>query len=819
MLPHSRQYIAHRRETDGEIQSVEDHLLGVGRIASRLAGKIGMASCGELLGILHDLGKYAEGFQNYFDDTCVGAEKVDHSTAGAQFLWKELSSKGRLSAAVAQSLALCIASHHGGLIDCLTPEGVDRFGLRMQKDDAQVHLQEVLEKADHCILERCHQIMADPSLVNSFVGMMKAISDRQETIQKVGADARFRLMIGFMLRMHFSCLIDADRTDTADFEKPGAANLRARGEYTGWDSLIQALESHLRKFKHRDPIDHIRNRISDECLKASQRAKGIFSLTVPTGGGKTLASLRFALHHASKWKHERIIYVLPYTTIIDQNAGDVRQIFEPHGTPGDFASIVLEHHSNLTPEEETPKSKLLSENWDAPVIYTTMVQFLESVFSAGTRGVRRMHQLANAVIVFDEIQTLPVKTCHLFCNAINFLVDHCGSTALLCTATQPLLDQVDKTKGALNLANGSEIVSDISALFNELKRVDIVDHRKVEGWTDDELATLTLDSLRDSGSCLVIVNTKKAARSLFDILKIRQPTVTICHLSTNMCPAHRLDVLDRIWKRLGKKGKPPEEPGPIICISTQLIEAGIDVDFGTVIRFAAGLDSIAQAAGRCNRHGRRKPGKVFIVNPVDDNLHRLEDIRVGRDATIRVLGEFAEAPGSFGDDLLSPKAIERYFRYYFFERRHLMDYPIVEPRDDTLLALLSENSNSVAEFKRRNSKAPEHFWRQSFMTAGKAFKPIDAPTQGVVVPYEKEGTRLIGDMCATVDARALFSMVRKAQRYSVNVFPEVLDRLAKNQAVYEVQPGTGILHLDPAYYSPDFGLSLDAVAEQPFLNA
>ncbi|MDD5724500.1 MAG: DEAD/DEAH box helicase [Syntrophales bacterium] len=242
-------------------------------------------------------------------------------------------------------------------------------------------------------------------------------------------------------------------------------------------------------------MDEIRKEVSAHCLDAAKQPGGLFTLTVPTGGGKTLASLRFALHHAKEYGMDRIIYIIPFTSIIDQNAQVVREILEPEECPGDAGRIVLEHHSNIGADIQSWKEKLLTENWDAPVVFTTMVQLLETLFGGGTRGARRMHQLANVVIVFDEIQTLPIKCVHLFNNAVNFLVDHCGSTVILCTATQPLLGAVDQKKGALELSEKNELMPNVGKLFIDLKRVHVHDCRKSLGWTYSEIAALAVEQV------------------------------------------------------------------------------------------------------------------------------------------------------------------------------------------------------------------------------------------------------------------------------------------------------------------------------------
>ena len=499
---------------------------------------------------------------------------------------------------------------------------------------------------------------------------------------------------------------------------------------------------------------------------------------------------------------DRIIYIVPFTTIIDQNAEVVRSILEI--SKEDRGCIVLEHHSNLTPEEQSWKEKILTENWDVPVIYTTSVQLLESLFGGGTRGARRMHQLANAVLVFDEVQTIPVNCVHLFNNAINFLVEHCGSTAMLCTATQPLLNRVDKDKGALRFSDKNEIMPDVKQLFDNLKRVQVQNQRKPAGWTNEEIVRLALEEVDKSGSCLVIVNTKKTAKALFQSCR-EKTSVPIYHLSTNMCPAHRKIILSQLRERLSAP------TCPVICVSTQLIEAGVDIDFASVIRLTAGLDSIAQAAGRCNRHQKKPIGRVHVVNATDESLDMLKDIRCGRDVTERILDEATAGEWEFDGNLLGPEAMERYFDYYFFARRNEMSYsvsPETIGREDTLLNLLSTNSIALNEFRRSHSAAPSIYLRQSFMSAAKAFKAIDAPTRGVIAPYGNGGKALISDLGAAFDVEKQGFLLRTAQQYTVNVFPHELKRLQEQGAVHAIQDGIDILYLHTPYYSEEFGLGL-----------
>ncbi len=511
--PH-RKYIA-RTTSDGRIQLLEDHLKAVAGAAARSAGKIGAARAGEALGLLHDFGKYSAEFQSYIrrktpdqdEEQTLGRGKVDHSTAGAQQIWRSLKDKGVTQGIAGEILALCSASHHSGLIDCVRPAGEEQLLRRIEKPEADSHLGEVWATAETSVAASARDLLDNTDTWEDVIGVLRRICQfgTSEVIRRFHA--------GMLARFLFSCLVDADHTDSAEFEIPLDGVLRQHGRHEKWDVLTERLEHALAQFSTAKAIDRLRRLVSEECRDAATRPPGIYTLTVPTGGGKTLASLRFALHHAAKWQMDRVIYVGPYTSIIDQNAEAARRILEPTGC--EFASVVLEHHSNLTPTEMTDRSRVLCENWDAPIVFTTAVQFLEALFGAGTRGARRMHQTAKAVLIFDEVQTLPVRCVHLFNNAVNFLVQQCGSTALLCTATQPLLDKVDARKGAIALNANAELMSDAPLLFESVKRQQVVYRRKPGGWEHTEVAELAAAEANRAGSCLVVVNTKGQARSIY----------------------------------------------------------------------------------------------------------------------------------------------------------------------------------------------------------------------------------------------------------------------------------------------------------------
>ena len=821
-------YIAHVRKSDGQPQSLQTHLIETAEIAKLLAAKLDLDQAGELLGLMHDFGKYSQDFQEYIksvtginpdadDYVLPNGKKIDHSTAGAQWVYRELRKFGAaqgIGELFGQMLGLCIASHHGeGLIDCLDDEGNAVWKKRFEKDDELTHLAECEQNADEAVQQKARELVGE-NLIRSLLKAVKPILSDPASNDKIK-----EFYLGCLTRFLFSCLIDADRINSSDFEREAQKEVRRLTEKPDWQSAIDKLEAKLAGFENRPveeikPIDEIRRKISDDCLKRAADSQGIYTLTVPTGGGKTLASLRYALHHAQKHHLDRIIYIIPYTSIIDQNAQAVREILGE--------DWVLEHHSNLEPEKQSWQDKLLSENWDKPIVFTTMVQFLDAWFGGGTRGARHIHPMTNAVLIFDEIQTLLVKCVHLFCNVLNWLTTFGKSTAVLCTATQPLLGESGlqnfpegkresiAARGLLKQPAHAEIMGtdeQREELYQKLSRVEIRFNEKAGGWNVKEAGTFLLKQFQTTPSCLFIVNTKKWAQELYQYCKGQNvPPETLFHLSTNQCAAHRKAIFDTIKGRLKNKE-------PVICISTQLIEAGVDISMACVIRALGGLDSIAQAAGRCNRHGEKKgKGQVWVLNLQEQDFTRiLPDIQAGKTHAERVSRDFA------GQDILQPEAMKRYFEYYFYQRSDEMAYSVKNSTTGSLLDWLSDNAlNPYGEKNNKRSK-PLPLLMQSFKSAGRAFQTIDAPTHAVIVPYG-EGTELIAKLCGEWDPKEMYDAKKKAQRYSVNVFPNVWDKLQKENALHETIEGSGIYYLKERYYNDEFGLSLDETSEMTFYD-
>lgn len=809
-------FISHIRQVDLHKERLSTHLIEVGNLCKQFSSKMALPLSGLAIGLLHDVGKYSSEFQHYIrsaaglfgDDEKKKSQyqkgKIDHATAGGKVVREKLENHSE-STILFEMLANCIISHHSKLHDCLSMSGESPFLNRLKN--------KVIPK---------NNIYSDQEFIEIFseIDWEELCKELRTLIQSIDQAAKTNAKIryfyyGMVTRFLFSCLIDADHTMAANFESSKKAALRTNKSPTLWNEIVKKFEEKLKE-KHRglnnkssEKIDKIRQVIAKQCLAASTRAKGFFTLSAPTGGGKTLSSLRFALHHAKHHEGiERIIYVIPYTSIIEQNAQVAREyVGEEH---------LIEHHCNLSAAIDTERNKLLSENWDAPIIFTTMVQFLDSLFSGKTSDARRMHQLAKSLIIFDEIQTLPIKTVYLFNNAVNFLVKFAKSSIVLCTATQPLLHKTDHPASSLlyplPLTSDNEIVF-LDESSTTLHRTQILNECKNAGWTTDEIAHLTIKQCKLYGSTLVVVNTKDSAYELYKILASQQ-NVSLYYLTTNMCPIHRKDVLRTLQHELEKEKK----SSPIVCISTQLIEAGVDINFGSVIRYLAGLDSIVQSAGRCNRHGLDKQlSPVIIVNPQEEKLTHLPEIQVAQDATERVLEEFRKNPEKYDNSLLSKKAIDKFYLYYFFQRTDRMSYPIEEPKT-TLFDLLSTNKdvrNNAADF----NKNLQVYMCHGFRTAGEKFRVIDTITISVIVPYG-EGDPLIKEIASAFTSNKKIvnkQLLRRAQQYSVELFQNTFHKLRGDGIIHEAQEGTSLYYLDERYYSHIFGFTLKEIEKMQTL--
>ncbi|WP_241535840.1 CRISPR-associated helicase Cas3' [Indiicoccus explosivorum] len=789
-------FIAHIRSSDGEIQTVAEHLTEVRELAERNGRKLGMQHVAGLAGLLHDAGKNTDEFKTYIqkavaDPGSVKRGSVDHSTSGGRLLYERYyqSSASQLERITIEWAAMAILGHHGGLLDFINPENSSDFIRRTEEKQLDGYEQAAAEFFSTVIPE------------GDFDRYVKKAYEEAKHFFTAEPNKKPSMFTAALAQKFiFSCLIDADRTNTRDFDMNQETGMPI-DSLPIWQAHYEKLMRHIGYFQEKQdaahPINRLRSEMSEQCSEHAELPSGIYTLSIPTGGGKTLASLRYALKHAQKYRKDRIIYILPYTTIIEQNAQEIRRIL------GD-EDAVLEHHSNIISESGTKtesdlikekKLQLMKDNWDSPVIFTTMVQFLNTFYSSGTRNVRRLHNLTNSILIFDEVQSVPVKCISLFNEALNFLKDYGNSSILLCTATQPGLDFVKKN---LQLSDNPEIIKNLPEASEKFKRVQIVSKLNEGPCSASAFADSVLNSLEEIDSVLVILNTKSAARKLYGELQNgADNSVLLYHLSTGMCPAHRKQKLECLRSVLDTDKK-------VVCVSTQLIEAGVDISFDCVYRSLAGLDSIAQAAGRCNRHGKDPIRNVYVIKSADEDTSKLEEITHGKTAASRVFSEFEENSDRYEGDLLSATAMRMYFQYYYHLIEGKMNYVIPKLGQD-MHSLLGSNATYRNSYVKYHGKRPKTVSVQAFKTAGDNFEVIDSPTTTVLVPYSDEGKNLIADFNGDLPLEQLGSLLKKAQHYSINLFDTDRRRLEQNGDMYPLFNGE-IFALTDAAYNDEFGM-------------
>ncbi|MDR2656604.1 MAG: CRISPR-associated helicase Cas3' [Oscillospiraceae bacterium] len=683
-------------------QTLSDHLENTAALAAAFAEPFGMSDWAKLCGLLHDAGKYTEAFQKRL----LGERRrVDHSTEGGRIALKKYGSPmGKL-------LAYTILGHHGHLPDAGSEQGEGSLIKRLK---------------DH------------PEPTSEFL--------TEHALPTAPAFPRFNkvnmgFQVAFFARMLYSCLVDADSLDTERFTNVEKARLRPaatrEAERASLQYCAEALKMKLADVTRNAPVTWVnkqRASVLNACLAASALEPGLFSLTVPTGGGKTLASMTFALEHALGHHHRRVIYVAPFTSIIEQTAKVYRDVFGE--------AYVLEHHSAIDIPEDADRDdepetsrvrRLITENWASPIVVTTAVQFFESLFASRKWRCRKLHNIAGSVIILDEAQTLPDELLLATLAALETLCNHYGCTALLCTATQPALD-------AYWTANCKprEIIQNRDELYTALKRTTV--HMLGKLAVEDAAARL-----RQHPRALCIVSTRKRARELYQLLK-DQPNVY--HLSARMCAAHRTAVLEKIRAHLRAKE-------PCLVISTQLIEAGVDVDFAVVYRELGGIDAIAQAAGRCNREGRmEQPGEVFVYRPAEG----LPRGFISQSAAIAdsVLKQF--------DDPLSLDAVRSYSEKRFMVRG--MD--------------MLDNKKIL---KMLNSEEVTRYVNIPFDEVAKEYQLIEEDGgETIFVPYGDEGVKRVENLRAAVSRgdESLGKALKALQRYGVNLYAKEYAEIYEN---------------------------------------
>ena len=721
-MSRTKNYYAHSTDSPdkSDWQLLEDHLYNVAKLCEEFSAAFGAQEWGQCAGLLHDAGKATGAFQRRLEGS---ANRVDHSTFGAQWAWQHCGRLGVL-------LAYAIAGHHGGL-----PNGGEQRG--------QLHYRlkhtKIPEKALAVPGLKCKENLVPPfSLTRGRAGFS----------------------LSFFTRMVFSCLVDADFLDTEIFCSPRRS--KERHKPCQLSPLLKKFNTHMQEISRRvelTPVNVLRQKVFSQCVTQASLPRQVFSLTVPTGGGKTLSSMAFALNHALEHGLDRIIYTIPFTSIIEQNAGVFKDIFG--------ADQILEHQSNYIendePEEQTRhlRHRLASENWNMPIVVTTNVQFFESLFAVKTSRCRKLHNIAGSVIVLDEAQAIPTEYLKPCLAALWELVGHYRCSVVLCTATQPALDDTSSLRKEA-LPDIREIVSDPQRLFHELKRVQV---EFIGQKTNDDLGIL----LKKEQQVLCIVSTKPQARAVFELLENRSG---LFHLSTNMYPLHRRRVLQEVRVRLnaGEKCR---------VVSTSLVEAGVDFDFPVVYRAMAGLDSIAQAAGRCNREGRLNNqgalGKLYVFE--SESAPSMTWLK-------RSVSRARETLRSLPDkDPLGMETMRRYFELL---------YDIQELDKKNIMKLL-------------NPARLDHDLLFPFKEAAELFKFIEEDSVGVVVVIEPEAELLVHELRHAEYTR---SILRKLQSYTVSVRSELVKIMIREGAVEVIDEVVPVLW-NKDVYSKKVGLCIE----------
>lgn len=788
------EYPAHIRKVDGKkyIQTVEEHCHGVAEIAAELLSDIRLEKTAYLAGIIHDLGKFSENFKNYIEKAADGEKvqrgSVNHTFAGVRFLLEKHSYKqlSGFSDIVLEILAYAVGAHHG-LFDCVDDNNNNGFTKRIQKEGI-----DYLNAAQEFLKICCSKQDIEDLLKQSEKECLPVFNEIEKLADNADAkiqNTQITFYIGFLARLILSAIIEADRSDTSQFMN-GYSEKTVKNISEIWINCIKNVEQKLSTMPLDKPINKTRAQISALCAEAGNLESGIYRLNLPTGAGKTLTSLRYALHHALKHNKKRIIFTMPLLSIIEQNAGII------HDYIGN-EELILEHHSNIVETDENDeldKRELLVESWDVPIIITTMVQLLNTLFAGKTANIRRMQALCNSIIVIDEVQTVPDKMLSLFNLALNFLAKICNATIILCSATQPCFE---KTMYPLDKS-----IKDLITLTKEQETVFKRVRLEYKGEMDcEELADFAAGILEENNSLLLVCNTKNEAAVMFNLLCSKIKDVKAFHISAGMCTAHRKETIKEMQEALENKQQ------KILCVSTQVIEAGVDVSFARVIRLLAGMDNIVQATGRENRNREfdgLAPG--YIVRLKGEFLKGLSEIEDAKNAAADLLVKYKNNPQIYDDDLMSAKAVNEYYKSLYENVKSGYHDFYIESVRDSILNLMSCNGNVDSE------KIPEYnkyFMHQALKTAGGLFTVFDESSIDIIVPYDR-GTEIIQKIFAVGDKdyEKLKALLKKAKLYTVSLFKYQKIKLEEQGALIFV-PNAGVYILQDGYYDELTGLNLN----------
>ena len=789
-----------RSQGDGakEIQTVAEHCQKTACYAQECLSGIGLSKAAYLAGLLHDIGKATLQFKTYIEDAAAGKAvrcgTVVHTFAGVRFLLERYhgAEPATYDDISCELLAFAIGAHHG-LFDCVGEDRASGFQHRRMSHDSEYH------EAVQNFLDSCTGQEEIDSLFRAACQELTEVFEK--TQDRLCADAarageELPFYVGLVARLLLSSVIQGDRRGTAEFMTGNVWPTFPDDKCPLWKERLRHMEQKLERLPADTDIQKARRQISDQCRLVAEQPSGVFRLNVPTGAGKTLSSLRFALAHAARWNKSRVIFIAPLLTILEQNARIIRDYV------GDD-SIILEHHSNLVRTQEDPEQldiqELLVEDWSAPIIITTLVQLLNTLFSGKTTSIRRFQALANSVIILDEVQTVPTKMLTLFNLAVNFLTEICGATVVLCSATQPCLE-----KTAHPLASvPQEMVPYDSKLWKAFRRTQI---QNAGNLRLEDIPAFASDVMGCADSLLIVCNKKDEATYLYQEMAGRG--FRCFHLSAAMCTAHRRAALASLQAALDQREK-------TVCVSTQVIEAGVDISFARVIRLSAGMDNVIQAAGRCNRNGEQtEPALVYLVQCQNENLAKLPDIQRGKNATGDLLAQYRQRPERFRNDLSSDEAIGYYYlRLYQEMPQGFPDYSVKDKRY-TIFSLMADNGYFADD---RAEAHGTYYLNQAFRMAGVLFQVYDEDSVDVIVPYG-EGRAVIADLGSD---RAKWDLVyrqqclERAKPYTVSLYQYQVRKLEQEHGLRPIRDGDNSIRvLAEGFYDEEVGFSLNKTITQ-----
>lgn len=802
-------YIAHTRENSDEIQTLKDHLLNSKKYAEKYGEILAIPHVTGLVGLIHDLGKYRQEFQKYIKDpTTAKRGSIDHASFGAIFIKNKVSQITNNDEDISYKIfgeivSNAICSHHNslGLKDYLNARLISPYCERLDKfNDDPVKMQELQQAVMHFYRE----VMSEEEF-NQYLKL--ALQEFKQLFVRLQSRDDLLDALYFAGQFVYSCLLDADRTDTALFSFNQTAVEYHYEEI--FESYYNKLLKNIKQFDQSSAINRARSEMSDECDAFAEQTDGIYRLSIPTGGGKTLASLRYGLKHAVKTKKKHIIYVLPYITIIEQNAQVIRKML--NGNAKNTTNI-LEFHSNVSNDlkdddlEAEKTIRLAEDNWDSPIVITTMVQFLNSVYARSTINRRRFHNLCDSVIIFDEVQKLPLKTISMFNKLLNFLSMTGKSDIVLCTATQPAFDSL--TSGtSLQISKQSEMISNLPERIQQFKRVKIIDRTRKNGadyqLSAGEAAKMIIEAAKEQGSVLAIFNTISATTEVFEKVKDQiQDHVYI--LTTRMCPDHRKRIIHEIKDQL-KNGR------SVICISTALIEAGVDISFSCIFSSLCGLDSIVQSAGRCNRNAERKFGTVnlILMDQDTEKLNRLPEIKSGKEIVQGMLSD-----GYSADSFLEDATIKHYFQILY--RNADKEYAVSDQGYQLSLADCIDGVQLMQKYQTEFHTAPKTIEFSSSETIARNFEVIDEDTVSLIAPYGS-GKEIIADLNSEDGFNQLKQLMKLAQPYLIGLYRNKVKELIDKGAIIafgDEYHQTQIFAIRDDYYDENVGLVDEPVAKK-----